>query len=260
MNSKDIQSFMDHLANANKASSGSDPQLRELENLWTSLPTLSQKHSVDETQCSEFAWFLKGYQSNRNSIRTLFNTQLQKLFHRWNHRSIQIIAAAACCVLTTLAFWQQNQRIEHYRSEIQDLKTWLAYKTIDSRPSTERIQAIQFAGIPGPDTKEDNSSGSTSAATDFNHLFTTLRTDPSVNVRLAVIQSLRNVANHKEVRVELEKSLPFQTSDMVLMDIAQLYLSHCTPAEQPSFIKKLQLTNLDKKRMQRVLQHTIPQA
>ena len=250
MKKKDIMQFMDNLASDNSSKSAPTVSTHDdatLEALWNLLPEKpSESTEADKEQCERFALLIDGFNAGLQNAVGEQNAPFPFPGSPKLQRTWMPLILAACfvltCTITGLGVWQYMET-QNYRNEVVELKEWLAQSTVNSSPSTERIEDIYL-------TKAANDAFSPVGefqleSAQIRELAETLRTDPSINVRFSVLQSLRGSIASPEVRAALLASIPYQSSRLVIMDISQLYLSACSSAELGYLMQTLDDSNLD---------------
>lgn len=262
MKKKEMIKFMDDLASEQHVESVSQPSSHDdatLEALWNLLPEKSNKLSEgDSEQCERFALLVSGYDVAIQNSNSEKNNPIPFASFRNPQPAWMLLILAACVVLTCtisgLGIWQYVET-QNYRQEVIELKNWMAQSALDPRSSTERIDDIYLA------SSESNKLAPNSllanqqlASAQIRELTATLRVDPSINVRFSVVQFLRAYIASPQVRAELLASIPYQTSRLVIIDIAQLYLSACSPAEMERLLYTLENSDLDPKWVRKLKQ------
>jgi hypothetical protein len=108
--------------------------------------------------------------------------------------------------------------------EVKELKEMMMISLLEKESATDRLKAVSLSEeIQGP------SKNVTDA------LFKTLNSDPSVNVRLATLEALRNYSKSPSVREGLVRSIAQQDSPLVQMALAELMVK----LQEKSSVKEL---------------------
>jgi len=108
--------------------------------------------------------------------------------------------------------------------EVKDMKEMMMISMLEKESATDRLKAVSLSEeIQGP------SKNVTDA------LFKTLNSDPSVNVRLATLEALRNYSKSAAVREALVRSIANQDSPLVQMALAELMVK----LQEKSSVKEL---------------------
>ncbi len=118
--------------------------------------------------------------------------------------------------------------------EIQDMKEMMALVLFEQSSATERLRAVHYtSGISRPDNVV------------LEALFKTLNTDPSVNVRMASLETLMEKTGIPEVRIGLVQAISQQDAPMVQLAIARLMISLGEESAVPEMEKLLEKENLN---------------
>lgn len=132
------------------------------------------------------------------------------------------LASAAAFALLAVGFFvgraQQQQakpaesvQIAQLRGEVQSMRQMVALSLLQQESAADRIRGVKYA------YKVDKSDSEVVAA-----LLDTVKTDPSVNVRLAAVDAFKNFSSNTAARRKLLESIRFQDSPLVQIAIIEL--------------------------------------
>ncbi len=117
-----------------------------------------------------------------------------------------------------------GNEVKEVVAEVKELKEMMMISLLEKESATDRLKAVSLSEeIQGP------SKNVTDA------LFKTLNSDPSVNVRLATLEALRNYSKSPSVREGLVRSIAQQDSPLVQMALAELMVK----LQEKSSVKEL---------------------
>jgi hypothetical protein len=117
-----------------------------------------------------------------------------------------------------------SSEVKELAQEVNGLKEMMMISLLEKESATDRLKAVSLSEeIQGP------SKNVTDA------LFKTLNSDPSVNVRLASLEALRNYSKSAAVREGLVRAIPLQESPLVQMALAELMVK----LQEKSSVKEL---------------------
>jgi len=109
-------------------------------------------------------------------------------------------------------------------AEVKELKEMMMISLLEKESATDRLKAVSLSEeIQGPSRNVTDA------------LFKTLNSDPSVNVRLATLEALRNYSKSPSVREGLVRSIAQQDSPLVQMALAELMVK----LQEKSSVKEL---------------------
>jgi hypothetical protein len=100
------------------------------------------------------------------------------------------------------------------RQEMQDMRATLAMSLLDNSSASERLRGVNLSvRMDQPDERL------------LDSLLQTLDSDPSSNVRLAVVDALYLFRDHASVRRRLSESLSRQTNPLVQVALIDLIVN-----------------------------------
>ena len=240
--------------------SANSEELEQMRALWQQLPPHHSDtgQNIDESQCEEFKWILRGYEAAETQSKKPIEPRWKSLISPNNPQST-VFAFASLLLVFGLTLLHQQRQMAQYQRDVSELKDWFVQSTYDTRPSTDRIanllqnRPISFASnqletsLSAPDTNDGGNS-----ASEITALLHTIKMDPSVNVRLVALQSLRPFLDQRSVRDELLKTLPFQTSSIVLLDLSEAFYQQATKEEILTLRQALKESPLEPKWLQKI--------
>lgn len=268
MNNNQIHSFLESLQSGQgtenqqaKPTPSNDAEMELIRNIWSKLPLADADLDLtdNEQQCKDFQWVLKGYEAaiGRKHKNSRFLTRVTGNFFL-KPKFTGILAFASITLVFAATLFMQQRQMHRYQNDMRDLKEWLVQSTYDTRPSTDRIgkiisnHQISFASLNNAPFGSASFDSLQMQENQIEALFETLKTDPSSNVRLIALQSLRNYLDQPAVRKELVLSIPFQDSDIVLLDMAEAFLENATDEELAFFWNALKTSKLESKWIRKI--------
>lgn len=129
---------------------------------------------------------------------------------------------------------KQGHEVQEQHAGPQEQKQTMMLAMLDDPLASERIKAVSYTN----DLKKVD-------AQVIGALFTTLNSDPDVNVRLSALEALADLGNHPEVRAGLIKSIPKQDSPIIQLAIADVMLKLQEKGSVRSFRELLKQKGLD---------------
>ncbi len=134
----------------------------------------------------------------------------------WRHPAFQIAAAlvlvaggiAAGRISAAPGVEREESRLTDLQKEVNEMRQLVALSLLQQQSASERLKGVSWSY-----RVEESDSQVLSA------LLHTLNSDSNVNVRLAVVDALRNFAVSPEARVGLSQALPRQNSPLVQVAI-----------------------------------------
>jgi hypothetical protein len=155
--------------------------------------------------------------------------------HRRDHRSAQRaalgLALAAALALSlgagvyigsTSAAKRGDQDLTELRDEIRSLRSTVALALLTEPSASERLSGVAYG--------RELQTGDRRVA---DALFERLLEDPNVNVRLAALDALREIAEQPETRARLLESIPEQDSPLVQISAIDVLLESGTGSLAP---------------------------
>ncbi|HRI78031.1 MAG TPA: HEAT repeat domain-containing protein [Cyclobacteriaceae bacterium] len=130
------------------------------------------------------------------------------------------LAFAASLVLVGFVggYWLQhpsaNPEVTQLTNEVSELKEMMMISLLEKESATERLRAVSLTS---------NMDRVSIKVTDA--LFQTLNHDSNVNVRLAALEALTGYTAQSEVREGLIRSIAFQDSPLVQLNLAELMVA-----------------------------------
>lgn len=106
---------------------------------------------------------------------------------------------------------KENTQIAQLRSEVNSMRQMMAISLLQQQSATDRMRGVSFA------YRVDKSDGEVVSA-----LLETVRTDPSVNVRLSAVDAFRNFSSNTGARRKLLEAVRAQESPLVQIAIIEL--------------------------------------
>ncbi len=216
---KDALMVQAHLADC----SACRGELESLSDIWTKLGVLPEEHPSEGLR-SRFYTMLEAYKQGMEQEKTA--SGLVRSFNRWleswwPRRPVVQFGAALllAAVGLTAGLWLKPAAytaadIAPLRQEVQTMQTTLAMSLLDNGSASERLRGVSLsARMEQPDEKL------------LDSLLQTLDTDPNVNVRLAVVDSLYLFHSHLTVRQRVGDSLAKQTSPLVQVALIDLLVN-----------------------------------
>jgi len=186
----------------------------ELRSLWAAMESIPELESTPETR-SRFDLMIAAYQEGLNQTSS---------HSHWSRRlSVQFALGSALLALglgvgrqiRTVQSPADNQRsreVAELRGELMDMKQMVALSLMQQQSASERLRGVNWSY----DLQQPGESVLTA-------LLDTLMHDPSVNVRLATVDALRQFGDRPAVRKGVIEAITRQESPMVqvaLIDLA----------------------------------------
>jgi hypothetical protein len=203
--------------------SGCRGELESLSETWTKLGVLAEEHPSEGLR-SRFYTMLEAYKQGMAQEKPAAG--LARSFNRWldswwPRRPVVQFGTALLLLAVGLSagLWLKPAPytaadIMPLRQEVQAVQTTLAMSLLDHGSASERLRGVNLsARLEQPETRLVES------------LLQTLDTDPNVNVRLAVVDSLYLFHNQPTVRERVSDSLARQTSPLVQVALIDLLVN-----------------------------------
>ena len=111
--------------------------------------------------------------------------------------------------------------------EVSELKEMMMLSLLEKESATDRLRAVSLTSELGKASDKVT-----------NALFSTLNNDPNVNVRLAALEALIPFTSDSKVREGLVRSIAFQDSPLVQVNLAEL-MAAMQEKKSVSELKKL---------------------
>lgn len=195
-------------------------ELESLSSIWTKLGVLPEQIPSSRLR-SRFYTMLEAYKQGLEQERPAQAWRLALIgwLERWWPRRTTWQFATALLLLVfglTAGYWLNSggageENIAPLRREIQSMRATLAMSLLDNGSASERLRGVSLSSrMEQPD---DRLVGS---------LLQTLDSDPSINVRLAVVDALYLFADHPAVQARLSGALAEQDSPLVQMALIDL--------------------------------------
>ena len=198
-------------------------ELESLSEIWTKLGVLTEEHPSEGLR-SRFYTMLEAYKQGMEQDKPAAG--LVQSFNRWleswwpRRPVVQFgMALLILAVGLTAGLWMKPASytaadITPLRQEVQAMQTTLAMSLLDHGSASERLRGVNLsARLEKPETRLVDS------------LLQTLDTDPNVNVRLAVVDSLYLFHRQPAVRERVSDSLAKQTSPLVQVALFDLLVN-----------------------------------
>jgi hypothetical protein len=138
----------------------------------------------------------------------------------YNTKSLRIAAGIALLICGSFIGMLLNNKmngstasneLKQLQSEVSDLKKTAMFTLLKEESSSDRIQAVSYAG-----------NFETADANIVEVLVSTLNNDKNVNVRMAAAYALSKFADQKSVCDSLVKSLPLQTDPILQVTLINI--------------------------------------
>lgn len=219
MNEKDIEAFMDKLADEQIGSYAVDEfskSEREFADLLERLGDGSDEELSENRKFDLFQHRLTAYQVGLEDAQAEASSQSSpKTIPFPNRTSVITLVAAACVVIGALTFlnWNNTSTADaELRNEVAGLKNMLVLSLLSHESPVQRMDGAAQAALLASPSNEIT-----------NQLFQILNNDPNVNVRLAAISSLGKLDPALSSR--LLDSLTDQPSVLVQLEIVHTVLN-----------------------------------
>ena len=164
-----------------------------------------------------FDLMLSAYQHGREQDRTPSVSPLSGSMGSWfRHAFVPAAAALAVIVIAFLAGIYVERRgtdssdIAHLREELANTRQLVALSMLQQQSASDRLQGVSWTR---------RVDGNPEIMTALLH---TLRSDNSVDVRLAALDALRQYADQPNVRTGIEDSFRHQKSPLVQIAVVDL--------------------------------------
>jgi hypothetical protein len=253
MNERKIIEFMEKLSGEKIPASDADTPSEEkvLEEFWNQNLSLPLSDTTSESECDRFREKLQAYQEGLLNNPNIADAK-GSIFRRPRNRWQLYVSAAAAVLMLALGIDQINYRTtlktRQMNSEIGELKELLALTLIRQNTATDRIDGVVWASDlknPEPLLMEE--------------LVRMLTDDPSVNVRLAALNSLAPFSENPEIRKSLIQAIGRQDSSLITLNICKILIKHPRPEEYPVLIQQLEDSGLGADYLERFRKTLKPQ-
>lgn len=208
-----------HLADCTSCRS----ELESLSSVWTKLGVLPEEEPSERLRArfySMLAAYKQGLEQERaaRSWGHAFSLWLERW---WPRRPVVQLGTALGLLAMGLAagFWLRSSPnaaadMLPLRQEMQDMRATLAMSLLDNNSASERLRGVNMSvRMDQPDERL------------LDSLLQTLDSDPSSNVRLAVVDALYLFRDHSSVRRRLSESLSRQTNPLVQVALIDLIVN-----------------------------------
>jgi hypothetical protein len=186
---------------------------------------LMHRISKDEMEKPDDSLRINFYHMLHSEIKNAANRNLQTAHQisatPWYSQSKYRVAAAVALLIfgTFIGMFVNtlstrsiaSNEIKQLQSEVTDLKKTAMFTMLKEESSSDRIQAVSYAG--DMDQADENV---------INVLVATLNTDKNVSVRMAAAYALSKFAYQKEVTDSLVKSLSQQTEPILQVTLINI--------------------------------------
>jgi hypothetical protein len=198
-------------------------ELEGLSSIWTKLGVLPEQKPSSRLR-SRFYTMLEAYKQGLEQERPARTWRLAftRWLERWWPRRTTWQLATAMLLLVfglTAGYWlnsgsRAGDEIAPLRQEIRSMRSTLAMSLLDNGSASERLRGVNLSTrMEQPDARL------------LDGLLESLDNDPSINVRLAVVDALYLFADHPTVRERLSGALAEQDSPLVQMALIDLLVS-----------------------------------
>jgi hypothetical protein len=208
-----------HLADCTSCRS----ELESLSTVWTKLGVLPEEEPSERLRAgfySMLAAYKQGLQQERAARRWrhVFSLWMERW---WPRRPAVQLGTALVLLVVGLAagFWLKptpNTAADMLplRQEMENMRATLAMSLLDNSSASERLRGVSLSSrMDQPDERL------------LDSLLQTLDSDPSSNVRLAVVDALYLFHDHAGMRRRLSDSLAQQTSPLVQVALIDLIVN-----------------------------------
>jgi HEAT repeat protein len=195
-------------------------EAQDLKGLWGTMASLPE-------QDPSMGLRVRFYDSLREWRRN--EEQRRHAFWWLRHPAFQAAAAVALLVIGIgtgyLARGRETTEVSQLRGEVSNMRQLVALSLMQQQSATDRLRGVSYA------YRTEQSDPQVLSA-----LLTTVNHDPSINVRLAAVDALRNFTDNPIGRNGLVQALSKQESPMVqiaiLDEIASVHEKSAVPAIQ----------------------------
>ncbi len=224
---------LDAFINANPAFR---QEFNSTKNLWANLNQLETPEPSAQSK-ERFHAMLKGYKEGMEANPIPWYEQLFKQIATWWQGSYvpQAIMGIALLLLGlqigyNLQKGKSENEINGLAKEVQEMKEMMMLALLEKQSASQRLKAVNMA------YEMDNQNSRIAEV-----LFQTLANDENINVRLAAVEAIFQIADQAQVRQRLIKSLLEQESPIVqsaIIDVIILLQEKQANSTIQSFLKK----------------------
>ncbi len=197
----------------------------ELGKLWTRLDLIPVENPGPQVR-TRFYEMLDAYRSGVEEGAAPSKPAARSFFATLRMPTWQLagLASAAAFALLAVGFFagrsqqqqqqgkpSENAQIAQLRGEVQSMRQMVALSLLQQESAAERIRGVKYA------YKVDKTDNEVVSA-----LLDTVKTDPSVNVRLAAVDAFKNFSSNTAARRKLLESVRVQDSPLVQIAIIEL--------------------------------------
>lgn len=200
---------------------GCEAEYRELKRMWVSLAEVTVPEPSASMQDRFGVWLAAeakaSHQARRPSVWAKVAGGAAAL---WGSKTFWQIAAVTGCLALGFVVGNSHtkqemaqEQVAQMRQEMDKMRQLLAVSMMQQQSASQRLQGVSLSTkLRRPDTAV------------VNRLIETLKTDDSINVRLAAADSLANVADEPEVRKQLIEALGEQDSPTMQLSLLSLLM------------------------------------
>ncbi len=216
-------------------------ELASVEATWRLLERAPEEHPGDMLR-TRFYDALKAYEAAIHGARNPQAVRSPGLFDWLIHSrpAVRFAFPLALVVLGSVIGYGlrgssvDGAQVAQLRDEIRSVNRLLTVSLLQQQSASGRLQGVSWSyrlDKPDPDI--------------INALLQTLRSDPNVNVRLAALDALSRNIGQPDVRQELLRALPKQSSPMVQLAIVDLMIQMREKQSTDAMEKLLQKSDVD---------------
>ena len=198
-------------------------ELESLSEIWTKLGVLAEEHPSEGLR-SRFYTMLEAYKQGMEQDKSVAGLVLSfgRWLEAWWPRRPVVQFGAALLIMAvglTAGLWLKPASytaadIAPLRQEVQTMQTTLAMSLLDHGSASERLRGVNLSSrMDQPDARL------------LDSLLQALDTDPNINVRLAVVDSLYLFHRQPGVGGRVSDSLAKQTSPLVQVALIDLLVN-----------------------------------
>lgn len=187
----------------------------ELTATWAALGALPAPEPREEVS-ERFYAFLATARAQAASAQPRRPTLAERLAFLWPRQPALQAAVTAAALIGGFALGTQGRRgeIGELRQEVRSLNHMVALSLLERDSASERLRGVSLSSAAG--------SGDPDV---LGALLDAVRSDPSVNVRLAAIDALGERAGRPQVRTQLLQAFAAEPSPLVQVAIADAVLA-----------------------------------
>jgi HEAT repeat protein len=217
-------------------------ELTAFESTWARLGVLSDQQPSPRLRARFYA-ALEAYQQELRISPPRASVTLAGWFESWRpNRPVFQIAAASLLLVVGFGLGRWNpqpekarEELAQLRGELKETRELVTLSLLQQQSASERLKGVNWSyQISQPDERI------------VTALVGTLNFDPNVNVRLAAVDALQQLAGHPGVRASLVQALPRQESPIVQVALIDLLVGLKEKQSVEVLRKLLQDTGLHK--------------